>query len=84
MIHTVFPAGDTLQSRVELPLASNKQGWYGNCMGDICDAQVPIQNKAMFKHAGDYTFILEQIMRQDTLKGIREIGLRLEKDVSSI
>ena len=78
-IHTIFPHGDTVSTRVELPLASNKKGWYGKCMGDICDIQVPIQLNAVFTVPGKYMWILQQNMRKDPLPSIREIGFRLEK-----
>lgn len=74
--------GDTLQSRnIELSLGSDAKGWEGKGMSDIYEVRKPITQgrPVRFKKAGDYSFTLSQIMRQDPLKNIVSVGLRLEK-----
>ncbi len=74
--------GDTLQSRnVELSLGSDAKGWEGKGMSDIYEVRKPITQgrPVRFKRAGNYTFTIGQVMRQDPLKHIMSIGLRLEK-----
>lgn len=73
---------DTAQKFVrELPLAS-KEGWLGTGMDDIFESRVAVFDKNQyyyFKRAGSYTFVLEQIMRDDPLTDVMNVGLRIEK-----
>src|SRR5690606_25072313 len=63
MVYTTFPDGTTISKRVELPLADKDGKWYGSCIGDICDANVTIQQRAYFNQIGIHKFTFEQIMR---------------------
>jgi gliding motility-associated lipoprotein GldH len=63
----------------DLTLATNDKGWIGNAMDDIYETRVLIQPETKFKNAGDYLFTLEQIMREDPLKHILNVGIRVEK-----
>lgn len=78
-ITTVFPDSSTIEKRVPLELADKQGKWYGDCLGDICDTQVQIQQNAFFDKPGNYTFRFEQIMRTDNLPLIMSMGLRVEK-----
>jgi gliding motility-associated lipoprotein GldH len=50
-------------------------------MDDIFEARVKITSQpASFPKAGPITIKLKQIMRQDPLPGILQIGMRIEKD----
>lgn len=83
---------DTLQKlSLELPLAS-KEGWLGIGMDDVFEHRIRIGDEAakfsflkpaadgfVFTHPGEYTFTLEQIMRDDPLPNVMDVGLRLEK-----
>lgn len=79
LITTQFPDGKKLEKRVNLDLASNEGKWYGDCLGDICDIKVPIQQNAFFDQLGSYSFQYEQIMRTDNLPFVMSMGLRIEK-----
>ena len=88
----VKPTTDSLQKLgLELPLA-NKEGWLGIGMDDIFEHRVKIGNEIQqlgfvrmgtegfyFTRPGEYTFTLEQIMRDDPLADVLNVGLRLEK-----
>lgn len=78
-ITTKFPGGKKLEKRVELTLADKEGRWQGDCLGDICDIQLPIQQNAFFDHPGNYIFQFAQIMRTDNLPFVMSIGLRVEK-----
>ena len=75
--------GATLQTfLIELPLANSEKGWLGNGMDDLYDHRIPITldpKKLSFKRAGDYTFTIAHVMREDPLQNIMNVGLRLEK-----
>lgn len=79
MIYTTFPDGKRLSQRIEFELAEKDGKWDGDCMGDICDINLPIQKNAIFNQKGKYTFEFEQIMRADKLPGVMAMGLRLDK-----
>ena len=70
----------TYMQQVDLRLASNGLGWLGTGMDDIWEHRIPItQGPARFRKSGAYTFILEQVMRQDPLLHVLNAGIRVEK-----
>jgi gliding motility-associated lipoprotein GldH len=75
--------GDTTQKvQYELPLASSDQGWMGTAMDDLYEHRIsltPNNQDFYFKKAGDYLFTIEQIMREDPLQNVYNVGLRIEK-----
>ena len=62
----------------ELSLATNK-GWNVTGMDDIYEHRVLIQQKTKFTVAGDYQFSFEQVMREDPLESVLNVGLRIER-----
>lgn len=75
------PAGPAQSFKLELPLAS-KEGWLGSGMDDVFEHRIGFAldpGKFAFDKAGTYTFALEQIMRDDPLNDVMDVGLRLEK-----
>ena len=80
-LYTQSPGDSTRQVLYELPLAS-KEGWLGSGMGDIYDHRIaitPQDQDLYFRKSGEYVFTLEQVMREDPLQNITDIGIRLEK-----
>ncbi|MFT3932439.1 MAG: gliding motility lipoprotein GldH [Chitinophagaceae bacterium] len=66
--------------QVDLRLAANSQGWLGTGIDDIWEHRIAItQGPTRFRKTGDYTFSLEQIMRQDPLLHVLNAGIRVEK-----
>jgi gliding motility-associated lipoprotein GldH len=63
----------------DLQLATNGKGWIGTAMDDIYDARLLIQPKTRFRKMGTYHITLEQLMREDPLKSVLSVGLRLER-----
>src|ERR1700729_3077188 len=78
---SVRQPGDTAvrSQRYDLPLADNQKGWTGSGMDDIYEHRIEIQHSTKFDHPGTYSFSLEQIMREDPLKHVLNIGVRIEK-----
>jgi gliding motility-associated lipoprotein GldH len=73
------PPADTLhKARFELQLATNEKGWLGTGMDDIYEHRIALTEPQRFK-AGTYKFLLEQIMREDPLENVLNVGLRVEK-----
>ena len=77
-INTVFPSGKHISSDVNLPLADKAGNWHGSGLGEVINAQIPIQSNAILPDTGKYTFEIIQNMRIDPLPEILSVGLRLE------
>lgn len=67
----------------DLPLANNEKGWIGAAMDDIYETRILIQPQTKFRKIGDYHFTLEQIMREDPLRHVLDVGIRIEKMIAS-
>ena len=78
---TVKQPGDTAvrSERYDLLLATNDKGWLGSGMDDIYEHRVEIQQETKFSKPGNYSFTLEQVMREDPLKHVMNVGVRIEK-----
>ncbi|MEO6612684.1 MAG: gliding motility lipoprotein GldH [Chitinophagaceae bacterium] len=74
-----LPGSDSIRIiRKDLTLATNEKGWLGNGMDDIYEHRIKFGEPEFFK-AGNYTFTIQQIMREDPLENVFNVGLRLEK-----
>jgi gliding motility-associated lipoprotein GldH len=80
---TKQPGQDSTQSgRYDLKLGTNENGWLASGMDDIYEHRIeltPSNREFYFRKAGDYTFTIEQIMREDPLDNVLDVGLRVEK-----
>jgi len=78
---TVQTPGDTVSKsqRYDLTLATNDKGWLGSGMDDIYEHRILIQPDTKFTKPGTYSFTLEQIMRDDPLQHVFNVGVRVEK-----
>jgi gliding motility-associated lipoprotein GldH len=74
------PGDSTRFQNINLKLASDAKGWDGSAMDDIYEVRKLISpGPVHFKTSGDYFFSLAQIMRENPLKHIFSVGLRIEK-----
>jgi gliding motility-associated lipoprotein GldH len=72
------PPGDTVHKTLyEVKLATN-DGWLGAGMDDIYEHRHALTEPLRLR-AGNYHFKLEQMMRQDPLANVMNVGLRVEK-----
>ncbi len=77
---TQFPGESMKFQNINLTLASDSKGWEGNGMDDIFEVRKNIsQGPVSFKKPGDYTFSVSQIMRENPLENILNVGVRVEK-----
>jgi len=79
-INTVFPDGRKARDTVECILAQPDGKWIGKGISGTRDNQVLLRVGLRFPMKGTYVFEFEQAMREDTLKGINDVGLRLVRD----
>lgn len=74
------PNGNVLRDTVNCILADNRGKWLGKGIGDLWDLQIPYIKDFKFAQKGEYSMSFEQAMRVEKgLKGITDIGLRVEK-----
>lgn len=74
------PIGPLRRDTIECMLADEFGKWYGHGIS-LYQSSFPIHNAYKFPHAGQYTFGFRQGMRNDALKGIQEIGFRVERSI---
>ena len=78
-VYVKGPGQDTaMKIQQDLVLATNEKGWLGTGMDDIYEHRIPLAAEQSLK-AGNYTFTIEQIMREDPLENVLNAGLRIEK-----
>ncbi len=73
--------GDTIHfQNINLVLANDANGWEGSGVDDIFEVRKNITpGPVPFKKPGIYTFSIAQIMRENPLKHILNVGFRVEK-----
>jgi len=79
-IETQSPAGISSRDTVECQFADYAGKWLGKGVGSVKFNRFLFQKSIRFRHPGKYIFELEQAMRINDLKGIRDVGLRIEKE----
>ena len=76
---TQFPNGERLTEQVSLELSAKGGIWLGDCSGETCTLDIPIQQGAYFNQAGTYQLSVHQYSRRDPLPEIKSIRFALEK-----
>lgn len=83
-ISVTDPKASTHSFDTDLLLGTNESGWLGTGMDDIYEHRISLQNELLEKgislrQAGTYRFSIEQLMREDPLEEVMNIGIRVEK-----
>ncbi len=81
-IHTTIPGGVKATDTVECQLADPSGKWRGSGPGNLKFNRFLFQKGVHFPRKGSYQFALEQAMRVTELKGIRDVGIRIEKQAN--
>ncbi len=77
---TKTPGDTTEYQNLNLSLATDANGWDGTGTDDIFEVRKNITpGPVPFRRPGQYTFSIAQIMRENPLKHVLDIGLRIEK-----
>lgn len=79
-VTTITPDKKVTDQKVNLTLGNNS-GWLGTSMDDIIEHRVLLTKFPVRLKAGQYTFSVQQIMREDPLQNIMNAGIRVEKAV---
>jgi gliding motility-associated lipoprotein GldH len=81
-LYAQAPGQPVKKFTLELPLATSDKGWLGTAMDDLYDHRIALTldpEKFNFNKPGNYSFTIEQIMREDPLENVLDVGLRLER-----
>lgn len=76
-IQTQFPDGQRLNKPLSLELANAAGEWQGKCSASSCMVKIPIQQGAYFNQPGKYVITLEQFMRENPVKGLQSVTLKV-------
>lgn len=78
-MNTRFPNGNITRDTIECVLAAPDGKWVGKGFGELKQNQILLNSTLRFPLKGEYAFEIEQGMRVKELKGITDIGIRIEK-----
>ena len=78
-ITTTFPDTSVAKDTLECPLADPSGQWYGKNSGRYVDNRSYFRRKTRFPIPGTYHFQISHGMREKSIDGIKNIGLRFEK-----
>ena len=73
-----LPNGKTEKDTLEFILCDRAGKWLGSNSGGLVTHQILFQRKVRFPEPGNYNFRFMQVMRDDKLGGIKELGIRIE------
>ena len=79
LIKQVNPDKQTKTTRYEFKLANADGEWLGDGSGSIYSYQVPFKKDYKFPAKGVYTFEIEQNMRDNPLREVTDVGMRVER-----
>jgi gliding motility-associated lipoprotein GldH len=79
LITEAGPGKKTEVNRFEVPLANKDGEWLGKGSGNLYSYQAPFLTNYKFPAKGTYHFYIEQNMRDNPLREVSDVGLRVEK-----
>jgi gliding motility-associated lipoprotein GldH len=78
-VTTISPDGKSITDTLEYEIADEKGKWHGKGFGDIHELKLPYKKNVFFPMKGTYHFKIQHGMRIGDLKGVYDVGLRVEK-----
>ncbi|XCI74670.1 MAG: gliding motility lipoprotein GldH [Flavobacteriales bacterium] len=78
-IETQYPDGKSTRDTVQYKLAYKDGHWKGIGLGPTKEILLRFKEKATLKDSGHYKIMVLQDMRRDTLQGIEDFSLIIEK-----
>jgi gliding motility-associated lipoprotein GldH len=79
LISQTGPDKKTDVKRHEFTLANKDGEWLGEGSGNLFSYQLPFETDYKFPAKGVYHFYIEQNMRDNPLREVSDVGLRIEK-----
>jgi len=77
------PALTVTRDTVKIMLADHRGKWLGHGLGRKFDTRMVFRKNVQFPASGKYVFVYEQATRDESLIGIDDIGLRIERAVNN-
>lgn len=77
--NTTYPSGKVVSSVTSLELSDKVGNWSGDCTGQTCSIELPLQRHFTFPEPGVYTWTIEPYMRIDTIDGIQSLTVLCSK-----
>jgi gliding motility-associated lipoprotein GldH len=78
-VKTTSPDGKFITDTLEYKLADEKGKWFGKGFGDVHELNLPYKSNVFFPLKGTYRFNIQHGMRKESLNGVYDFGLRIEK-----
>ncbi len=78
-VNSYLPDGSSARDTIEMMLANRDGRWLGKGIGKIKESRYLLKQDLLFPLRGEYRIEIEQAMRNDTLTGIEDVGIRIEK-----
>ena len=78
-IHQINPDKKSISFRKEYRLSNPDGEWLGRGSGNLYSYILPLFAHYRFPAKGTYIFVIEQNMRDNPLREISDVGLRIEK-----
>ena len=78
-VTTTSPDGKSITDTLQYNIADEKGNWLGKGFGDIRELNLTYKSNVYFPVNGIYQFNIQHGMRIENLKGVYDIGLRVEK-----
>lgn len=78
-IEILQPDGKMLSDTFEIVLAEPSGEWLGEGIGGLKTREAIFRRNVRLPFSGEYKVKLQHGMRQDVLKGIHDVGFRIEK-----
>jgi len=79
LLRTIGPDKKVGVMRYELHLADVTGKWLGSGTGNLYAFQIPFKKGFRFPAKGTYNFVIEQNMRDNPLREVSDIGMRVER-----
>lgn len=79
LVHQTSPDHQTKTLRYEFKLANPDGEWLGNGSGNLYSYRLPLYTNYRFPAKGTYSFTFEQNMRDNPLREVADVGLRVER-----
>jgi len=76
-----FPDGRILIDTLEYEMTDAEGMWLGDGVSGIKNNLLYYKKNVVFYEKGDYKFTVQQGMRSDSLVGIQDVGLRIERNI---
>ena len=73
------PGNNSVTDTFDITLADPSGKWLGEGFGGVKNQQVIFKRNVYFPVSGDYKINIQQGMRENVLKGITDVGIRIEK-----